>query len=97
MRDTDCDLSSLVAVRVDSPVRALADLRGRVVATAAVDSPQATLLPLALLRGAGLHPDENGDVRVRRFDVGVGLHGITSAGSATRRVRWPQERSTRPA
>ena len=73
MRDTDRDLRSVVAVRADSPVQSLAGLRDRVVATGAVDSPQATLLPLALLRGAGLRP--GADVRVRRFDIGVGLHG----------------------
>ena len=52
------------------PTRGLdepADLAGRVVGTGAVDSPQATLLPLALLDGV--------EVTVRRFDVGVGLHG----------------------
>ena len=63
MRDTDRDLTSVVVVRDDSPVT------GRTVATGAVDSPQATLLPLALL-GQG----EVG-VTVERFDVGVGLHG----------------------
>jgi phosphonate transport system substrate-binding protein len=73
MRDTDRDLRSVVVVREDSPVRSLADLRGQVVATGAVDSPQATLLPLALLRSAGLRP--GADVLVRRFDIGVGLHG----------------------
>ena len=73
MRDTDCDLRSVVVVRADSPVRALADLAGRVVATGAVDSPQATLLPLSLLRSAGLSPGL--DVQVKRFDIGVGLHG----------------------
>ena len=73
MRDTDCDLRSVVVVRADSPVVSLADLAGQVVATAAVDSPQATLLPLSLLRSAGLTPGT--DVRVRRFDIGVGLHG----------------------
>jgi len=89
MRDTDCDLRSVVVVRADSPARSLADLRGRIVATGAVDSPQATLLPLSLLRAAGLKPvtdagAETGagteagtgaDVRVHRFDIGVGLHG----------------------
>jgi ABC-type phosphate/phosphonate transport system substrate-binding protein len=76
MRDTDCDLRSLVVVRADSPARSLADLRGRVVAIGAVDSPQATLLPVSLLRAAGLHPGEaDADVRIRRFDIGVGLHG----------------------
>jgi len=42
------------------------------VAVGAVDSPQATLIPLSFLRWAGAGA---GDVRVRRFDVGVGLHG----------------------
>lgn len=69
MRDTDRDLTTAIVVRADSGLTALADLRGRTVATGAVDSPQATLLPLSLLRGAGV------DVKVRRFDVGVGLHG----------------------
>jgi phosphonate transport system substrate-binding protein len=72
MRDTDCDLSSVVVVRADSPFAQPADLAGRVVATGAVDSPQATLLPLSLLASLGLAP---GSFVVRRFDVGVGLHG----------------------
>src|ERR1700733_6826906 len=73
MRDTDCDLRSVIAVRADSPVTSVADLAGRIVATGAVDSPQATLLPLSLLRSAGLKP--GADFAVRRFDLGVGLHG----------------------
>jgi phosphonate transport system substrate-binding protein len=73
MRDTDCDLRSVVVVRVDSPVRSIFDLAGRTVATGAVDSPQATLLPLSLLRSAGLEPGK--DVQLKRFDIGVGLHG----------------------
>ncbi|HEY7325784.1 MAG TPA: phosphate/phosphite/phosphonate ABC transporter substrate-binding protein [Streptosporangiaceae bacterium] len=75
MRDTDRDLTSVVVVRADSPVQTVADLRGLQVATGAADSPQATLLPLALLRNAGLRLGADGQVRVRRFDVGVGLHG----------------------
>jgi len=73
MRDTDCDLSSVVLVRSGAGLRSVDDLRGRVVATGAVDSPQATLLPLSLLRSSGLEPGR--DFEVRRFDVGVGLHG----------------------
>jgi ABC-type phosphate/phosphonate transport system substrate-binding protein len=69
MRDTDRDLTSVVVVRSDGPVRSVEDLAGRTVGTGAVDSPQATLLPLAHLRALGV------DVQVRRFDVGVGLHG----------------------
>lgn len=73
MRDTDCDLTSVVVVRADSDVAEVVDLRGKVLAVGAVDSPQATLLPLDLVRQAGLEPGV--DVEVRRFDVGVGLHG----------------------
>jgi ABC-type phosphate/phosphonate transport system substrate-binding protein len=67
MRDTDCDLTSVVVVRADSTFTDLAGLAGKTVAVGAVDSPQATLIPLAMI---GEVP-----VTVRRFDIGVGLHG----------------------
>jgi phosphonate transport system substrate-binding protein len=73
MRDTDCDLTSVVVTRADSPIHRVEDLSGRVVGTGAIDSPQATLIPLSFLRAAGLVAGTN--LRVRRFDVGVGLHG----------------------
>jgi ABC-type phosphate/phosphonate transport system substrate-binding protein len=73
MRDTDQDLTSVVVVRADSTARTVADLAGGTVAVGAVDSPQSTLIPLSFLRGEGLRPGR--DVTVRRFDVGVGLHG----------------------
>jgi ABC-type phosphate/phosphonate transport system substrate-binding protein len=73
MRDTDQDLSSVVLVRADSDVADVADLAGLVVATGALDSPQATLLPLAHLAARGLDPATGIDVR--RFDVMVGKHG----------------------
>jgi phosphonate transport system substrate-binding protein len=73
MRDTDRDLTSVVVARADSDIASVADLRGKTVGVGAVDSPQATLLPLAHLRAAGLEPGR--DFTVRRFDVGVGLHG----------------------
>jgi ABC-type phosphate/phosphonate transport system substrate-binding protein len=69
MRDTDQDLTSVIVVRTDSPIQSVSQLAGRRVGVGAVDSPQATLLPLAYLREAGV------DVEARRFDVGVGLHG----------------------
>jgi phosphonate transport system substrate-binding protein len=69
MRDSDCDLTSVVVVRADSAIQSVADLNGKTVATGAVDSPQATLIPIAWLRGQGVDPV------IRRFDVGVGLHG----------------------
>ncbi len=73
MRDTDCDLTSVIVVRTDSGIRDVADLRGKTVAVGAADSPQATLIPLLHLAEQGLEPDR--DVAVRRFDVLVGKHG----------------------
>jgi phosphonate transport system substrate-binding protein len=73
MRDTDQGLRSVVLVRAEDELREPARLAGRTVATGAVDSPQATLLPLAHLAGLGLEPGR--DFAVRRFDVMVGKHG----------------------
>jgi phosphonate transport system substrate-binding protein len=73
MRDTDRDLTSMIVVRADSGLETVADLKGTVVATGAVDSPQATLIPLSHLRRLGLRPGQ--DLTIRRFDVGIGLHG----------------------
>ncbi|GAA4239922.1 hypothetical protein GCM10022254_62680 [Actinomadura meridiana] len=73
MRDTDCDLTSVIVVRDDSPYKDVADLKGETIGVGAVDSPQGTLIPRSFLREAGLRPGEN--VTERRFDVGVGLHG----------------------
>ncbi|MBV8297458.1 MAG: PhnD/SsuA/transferrin family substrate-binding protein [Acidimicrobiia bacterium] len=73
MRDTDRDLTSIVIVAADSAITDAADLRNQTIATGAVDSPQATLLTLDCLRGSGVEPGR--DFIVRRFDVGVGLHG----------------------
>jgi phosphonate transport system substrate-binding protein len=73
MRDTDRDRVSYFVARRGGPVRVLADLRNRTLATGAIDSPQATLIPLGRLRRDGLDPDA--DVVVRRFDVLVGKHG----------------------
>jgi phosphonate transport system substrate-binding protein len=73
MRDTDMDLRSVIVVRADSPVRTLADLRGRKVAVGAQDSPQASLIPLEHLAAAGVVPGT--DFEVTWFDVLVGKHG----------------------
>lgn len=73
MRDTDCDLTSVIAVRNDSPIRSTEDLRGKTVAVGASDSPQATLIPLLHLAEKGLEPEK--DFSVRLFDVLVGKHG----------------------
>lgn len=73
MRDSDCDLTSVVVVRNDSPIRSIEDLHGKTVAVGASDSPQATLIPLLHLAEAGLKPEK--DFAVRLFDVLVGKHG----------------------
>jgi ABC-type phosphate/phosphonate transport system substrate-binding protein len=73
MRDTDRDRVTHLVVRKDGGARTLDDLRGKVVATGARDSPQATLIPLQLLRRHGLVGGR--DFEVRRFDVLVGKHG----------------------
>lgn len=73
MRDSDCDLTSVVVVRADSGIEDVPGLAGRTVGVGAVDSPQATLIPLAHLRAQGLVPGT--DFEVRYHDVGVGKHG----------------------
>jgi phosphonate transport system substrate-binding protein len=72
MRDTDRDLTSVIAVR-EGGIRSVGDLRGKVVAVGAGDSPQATLIPLLHLAEAGLEPGR--DFEVKRFDVLLGKHG----------------------
>ncbi len=73
MRDTDCDLTSVVVVRGDSGIESVAHLAGKTVAVGAVDSPQATLIPLSHLKALGLEPDR--DFKVQYHQVMVGKHG----------------------
>ena len=54
MRDTDRDLRSIILVRYDSGIDAIARLEGKRVAVGAPDSPQATLIPLNVLAEQGL-------------------------------------------
>lgn len=73
MRDTDCDLTSVIVVRADALLATVADLQGKRVAVGAVDSPQATLIPLQYLRAQGLVPGD--DFAVERHDLLGGKHG----------------------
>ena len=76
MRDTDCDLTSVLVVRGDSAIAAggdLSGLRGRTVGFGAIDSPQAHLIPLDYLRAHGLVAVH--DYTARRFDQLSGKHG----------------------
>jgi phosphonate transport system substrate-binding protein len=73
MRDTDCDLTSIVVVRSDGPIHTVADLKGKKVAVGAADSPQATLIPLSSLGAQGVDPGT--DFEVMYFDKLLGKHG----------------------
>lgn len=73
MRDSDRDLTSAILVQRQGPVQSVADLRGRRVAVGALDSPQATLIPLQVLAGSGLIPGQDFEVLV--FDRLRGKHG----------------------
>ena len=83
MRDTDRDRISYFVARRSGPVQTLADLRGRTIATGAIDSPQATLIPLGRLRREGLSP-------------GVGRHG-PAVRRARRQARRSRRRRARRA
>ncbi|HET9010621.1 MAG TPA: PhnD/SsuA/transferrin family substrate-binding protein [Gemmatimonadaceae bacterium] len=73
MRDTDRDRCSHIVARRGGPIRTVDNLRGHTLAVGAVDSPQATLIPLGRLRQAGLEPRR--DLTIARHDVLVGKHG----------------------
>ena len=70
MRDSDQNLTSVIVVRADSPFYTVADLQGEKVAVGAIDSPQATLIPLSYLRANGAT-----DLEVVRHDLLGGKHG----------------------
>ncbi len=73
MRDTDCDLSSVLVTRTQAGIDSLEQLRGKTVGFGAIDSPQATLIPMDHLRQAGLVAGK--DYTAQRFDVLGGKHG----------------------
>jgi ABC-type phosphate/phosphonate transport system substrate-binding protein len=107
MRDTDCDLTSIILVRSDSLIGAIADLKGGRVAVGADDSPQATLIPLSFLSQQGL--DQGRDFQVLPFDklaastatISVASGSCAGAGSRGRRGslhdRWESCCSARRA
>ena len=70
MRDSDQNLTSVIVVRTNSSIQNIADLNGKKVAVGAIDSPQATLIPLSHLRANGAN-----DVAVVRHDLLGGKHG----------------------
>lgn len=74
MRDSDIDLHSVLIVPATSNVHSLTDLRGTTIGFGAIDSPQATLIPLDHLRQKG-GLVAGRDYEVRRFDLLGGKHG----------------------
>jgi ABC-type phosphate/phosphonate transport system substrate-binding protein len=73
MRDSDQNLTSVIVIKSDTAIQSIADLQGKKVSAGAIDSPQATLLPLSHLRANGLQPFV--DCEVVRFDLLGGKHG----------------------
>lgn len=73
MRDTDCDLTSVIFVRSGDAIRNVQDLKGARVAVGANDSPQATLIPLSFIADHGLEAKK--DFEVLAFDKLAGKHG----------------------
>ncbi|MGY0560471.1 phosphate/phosphite/phosphonate ABC transporter substrate-binding protein [Luteimonas sp. A277] len=73
MRDTDMDLQSVLVVPTGSKVQSVEDLRGAKVGFGAIDSPQATLIPLDHMRQHGLV--QGTDYTAQLFDVLGGKHG----------------------
>ena len=86
MRDTDRDLTSVFVVRADSPYQTVDRPAGSAVALGAVDSPQATLIPLAHLRGAGLR--RTGLRPSGASTSASACTATTSAANARRRAPW---------
>ncbi len=73
MRDTDRDRRTYFVALRSSGMERVEDIRGKVLATGARDSPQSYLIPLHQLSQRGLVADR--DFKVRRFDLLVGKHG----------------------
>jgi phosphonate transport system substrate-binding protein len=75
MRNADLDFTSRLITRRGAGIAGLGDLKGKTLALGSGDSAQAAIVPLYLLRDAGLEPER--DVKLLRFDVDLGKHGDT--------------------
>lgn len=74
MRDSDCDLTSVLVTRDDASAPATLDaLAGKTIGFGAIDSPQARLIPLDHLRQHGLLAGR--DFTAKRYDILGGKHG----------------------
>ena len=75
MRDTDLGWMTKIVAGAGSPVKALADLQGGVLALGSRDSGHAAILPVHFLEAQGLV--EGKSYRSLRFNSDVGKHGDT--------------------
>ena len=75
MRDSDCDLTSVLVTRSAAAggPGSLEALNGKLIGFGAIDSPQANLIPLDHLRQNGMLAGSH--FQARRFDVFGGKHG----------------------
>lgn len=84
MRDTDCDLTSLIVVKSDSGIADIADLKGKTIAVGAIDSPQATLVPLSYLGSCGLIPGVD-------FEFSITIYSAASTATISAAGEKPHE------
>lgn len=73
MRDSDCNLNTVIVVPSDSSIKDIKDLKSKKISFGAVDSPQATLIPMQCLLESGLVP--NRDYEVVYHNILPGKHG----------------------
>ncbi len=73
MRDSDCDLTSVIITLKQSGISELKSLANKKVGVGAVDSPQATLIPLEIMKWQGLEIGKN--LEVIYHNVLSGKHG----------------------
>ena len=73
MRDSDRDLRSKILIRKQSGITEIASLKGKTIAVGALDSPQATLIPLSFVAENGITPER--DCRILHHNVMLGKHG----------------------
>ena len=59
MRDADFDVASVLAVRSDSKLQSIADLKGATIAVGNPTSVESTMLPIYAMKEAGLEPDRD--------------------------------------
>jgi phosphonate transport system substrate-binding protein len=90
LRDVDANFTTVFVARIDSGVKSLADVHGKRLALGSADSAQAAILPVHLLRQAGV--DAERFCKLIRFDLDVGKHGDTGTSELeVLRALWDDE------